>query len=103
MAAKGTVAKERLINQLIQVNSEKYVGCFDKKYYFWSEEDGERVQVCISMTCPKTPIEAPAPQIKSSQAIIAEDMNVGAAKTDLAEITQDEKQVIADLMARLGL
>lgn len=42
--AKGTEAKNKFINDIINALPEgSYVGCFDKKYYFWSEENGEPV------------------------------------------------------------
>lgn len=58
MAVKGTEAKTRLMNKIIAaIPAEDYAGCLDKKYYFWSMEDGVRTQVCLTLTCPKTPIE----------------------------------------------
>ena len=55
--AKGNEAKRNLINKLIAaVGPAAYLGEYDKKYYFWSEENGEQIQVAIAMTCPKNPV-----------------------------------------------
>lgn len=55
--AKGNEAKKNLINKLIAaVGPAAYLGEYDKKYYFWSEENGEPMQVAIAMTCPKNPV-----------------------------------------------
>lgn len=103
--AKGNEAKRNLINKLIAaVGPAAYLGEYDKKYYFWSEENGEKIQVAIAMTCPKNPV-----------AVI--DNNAGGDldfenmdKTEVrpttfepAEITQEEKDKIAELMEKLGL
>lgn len=54
MAAKGTLAKQVLINKIIGALSEEYVGTADNKYYFNMMENGSKVQVAVSLTCPKT-------------------------------------------------
>lgn len=54
--AKGAQAKEALIKRFATAVGADYCGEQDKKYYFWSTENGERVQIAVSMTCPKTPV-----------------------------------------------
>lgn len=54
--AKGAQAKEALIKRFAAAVGADYCGEADKKYYFWSVENGERVQIAVSMTCPKTPV-----------------------------------------------
>ena len=56
--AKGNLAKDNLIRRFITAVGDDYIGVSDdnKKHYFWSAENGEKVQVCISLTVPKTPI-----------------------------------------------
>ena len=39
--------------------------------YVWANDDGERVQIALAMTCPKVPLEdgsAPQPHIFSATA-----------------------------------
>ena len=106
--ARGNDAKEKLINKIITALGSDYVGCFDKKYYFNSEENGEKVQIAISMTCPKVPVGAETIDFKAEpgDSLNFEDMSAapiaGGAATS-AEISEIEKRNIAELMARLGL
>ena len=53
---KGQIAKDNVINKIAAAFGKDYVGLVDKKVYVWSEEDGEKIQVCLSLTCPKTPV-----------------------------------------------
>ena len=105
--AKGNIAKENLINKIIENLGEFYLGTYDKKYYFVMPENGEKVQIAISMTCPKTPVEFAAISddggdwdFSDSKPKVAP---IAVSNAAPAEITEAEKQNIADLMARLGL
>lgn len=106
--AKGNEAKEKLINKFIEAAGNSYLGFYDKKYYFISNENGEAIQVAVTLTCPKTPIEIAT---NVSDAGGDWDFTDNAPKTTPiavsnaapAEITEAEKQNIADLMRRLGL
>ena len=106
--ARGNDAKEKLISKIIAALGSDYVGCFDKKYYFNSEENGEKVQIAISMTCPKTPVGADNIDFKAEpgDSLNFEDMSAAPIKGGAAapaEISADEQKNIAELMARLGL
>lgn len=107
--ARGNDAKEKLINKIIQMPNISYVGCYDKKYYFYEEENGEMVQIAISLTCPKNPIQvdtsastsptgdwdfSDTPKVSGPVAV----MNAAPA-----EITAEETDNLAKLMAKLGL
>lgn len=54
--AKGNEAKTALIKRFAAAVGADYLGEQDKKYYFNSKENGEVVQIAVSMTCPKTPV-----------------------------------------------
>lgn len=54
--AKGNIAKAAIANKLQEVFGNDYAGEQDKKYYIWADDGGEKVQIAISMTCPKSPI-----------------------------------------------
>lgn len=104
--AKGQEAKAKVANKLAEAFGQDWIGEYDKKYYLWSSESGERVQVCISMTCPKTPIEVATNVNTGSDWNWDESKPVAAvavANAAPAEITEEEKQNIADLLSKLGL
>ena len=105
--ARGNEAKEKLINRIATALGDSYLGCFDKKYFFLSEENGEAVQIAMTLTCPKTPIEIatnvaePDGDWDFSDTAPAKPTAVTNAAP--AEITQEEKDNIVALMKRLGL
>ena len=108
MAAKGNIAKENVARIIAEAFKQDYIGLYDKKYYVWANDGGEKVQIAISLTCPKTPIEVDAsidtdggdwdfsdePKAAGPVAV----MNAGPA-----EITEEEKANLADLLNKLGL
>lgn len=96
--AKGAIAKENAIKKIAEAFGADYLGEVDKKYYVQAEENGEMVQVALSLTCPKTPIASGGYAAASGPS----DTLVEAPRTSI-EISDDEKKNIADLMARLGL
>lgn len=110
--AKGAIAKAEAAKKLAAAFGEDFLGEYDKKYYINSYENGEKVQIAISMTCPKTPVEftTTVGTVKSQD----EDWNFddeSAAAPSMAavvpdrpvEITQEERNNIEELMKRLGL
>lgn len=106
--AKGAVAKEGVIKKIASAFGNNFIGEFDKKIYVWENDGGEMVQIAISLTCPKNPIQVDTtvstdggdwdfsdnPKVNTTVAVV----NAGPA-----EITEDEKENIAALMAKLGL
>lgn len=105
--AKGAIGKQEVISRIASAFGTDYIGEVDKKVYVWANENGEKIQIAISLTCPKNPVEVATSGIPetdngdwdfSDDAVVTKP--VIAAK---AEITQEEKDKVADLMARLGL
>ena len=101
--AKGNQAKENFINKIISENKDIYIGCYEKKHYFWSTENGEKIQVAITMTCPKNPVGEI--NLPSNGGIDFTGKNTVIAPTaaEPAEISEEEKNNIAELMKKLGL
>lgn len=93
--AKGAEAKEKIINVLKDAFKDSFIGVVDKKIYVWSEENGEQVQVAISLTCPKTPIECgnadSGGSIPSSQV------------EHVTELSSEDKQAVERLKSMLGI
>ena len=101
MAIKGAVAKEQIAKKMAETFGADWIGERDKKYYLWANENGERIQIAISMTCPKTPVGEVGASADSN-VLNFEDGATAGGETQV-EITVDEKKNVADLMARLGL
>lgn len=103
--AKGTIAKQAVINKIQSAFGADFIGEYDKKIYVWGQENGERVQIAISLTCPKVPVAVSAASPTGDLNFEDDTPNavVAAGAFQPAEITDEERQTVADLMAKLGL
>lgn len=90
---RGAIAKENVIKKIKSAFGTEYVGEESKKIYVWADDGGERVQIAISLTCPKTNI---APQ---------EEMGAFPTLEEPKErmITPEEQKNIEMLMEKLGI
>ena len=114
MAARGTESKEWITKKIIECFGQDKAFIHDKKLFINTKENGETVQVCLTMTCPKTivspdGVSAPVEPPKSafSGGFDFESMGTAAPTTPEpfkpAEITNSERELVQDLMRRLGL
>ena len=108
MAARGTVAKENVIKKIAAAFGSDAIGEFDRKYYVWANDGGERVQIAITLTCPKTNIEVAENVVADSGDWDFSDnapatTKVAVSNAPPAEITEEEKENIANLLLKLGL
>ena len=101
--AKGQEAKEYVAKKLKEAFGEDYIGEVDKKYYVWSYEGGQKMQIAIAMTCPKTPVGY-VPETKEAFDW-SESTTVGATTSNWepAKIEDNEREKVAELMKKLGL
>ena len=104
--AKGTLAKEVVTKKIAEIFGQDYIGEYDKKIYVWANDGGERVQIAISLTCPKTPI------VVDNTVSSTEDWDfsdspkiapIAVAAAEPAEITQEEIDNLSSLLGKLGL
>lgn len=103
MAAKGSIAKENLINKIIKsLPSESYIGCYEKKYYFFSEENGEKVQVALTLTVPKNQVVPVSLPVGNGMDFSGQSQGLTMTGTP-SEITAEELSNIQELMNKLGL
>lgn len=104
--AKGAQAKQLVINKIQEAFGDNFIGEVDKKIYVWSQENGERIQIAITLTCPKVSVAAVAPTASMTGGgdWNFEDSPITfAAGSAQKEITEDERQRVKDLMEKLGL
>lgn len=111
--AKGNFAKEEVMKKIIECFGQDKAFVYDKKLYITTKEDGAPIQVCLTLTCPKTLVSpsgaaTPAEPPKSAfgGGFDFESMGATAAEPEPfkpAEITQAERDNVRELMARLGL
>ena len=112
--ARGNAAKNEIMQKIIECLGQNQAFIYDKKLYINTKEDGEPIQVCLSLTCPKmmispnggteTPIEPPKSAF--SGGIDFESRGMAQPEPEPfkpVEITDTERENIRELMARLGL
>lgn len=101
MAVKGSVAKTNVENKIKEVFGSDFVGMADKKLYVWADDGGQKVQIAISLTCPKVGLDADAP---AGNSFVQSGGVVGTyTGTPIVEMTVEEEQNIQTLIERLGL
>lgn len=103
--AKGTIGKQNVINKIKQAFGADFIGEYDKKIYVYTQENGERIQIALSLTCPKVPV-AISDNPTTGDFNFEDDapnVVVAAGAYQPAEITKEERERVNDLMKRLGL
>ena len=111
--ARGNAAKEEITKKIIETFGQDNTILYDKKLYITTKEDGAPIQVCLSLTCPKTMVTpsgatAPTEPPKSAfgNGFNFEDLGLETSEPAAfkpADITPEEKATVRELMARLGL
>ena len=106
--ARGSLAKENITKILGDAFGSNFIGEFYNIFYVYANDGGEMVQIAISLTCPKNPIQVDTSVTTSTGDWDFSDnpkinTTVAVANAAPAEITAEEKANIADLMAKLGL
>ena len=103
--ARGAIAKDNVVKKLKEAFGADYIGEYDKKFYVYSQENGERIQIAITLTCPKV-------QVAVADAPATGDFNfeddapspvIAASGFEPAEITIEERERVNDLLKKLGL
>lgn len=99
--AKGQTGKDNVLKKIIQALGEDYIGEYDKKYYTWAQDDSDRIQVAITLTCPK--IYRGVEETESGDYSWGETDTSVKKVSEPAQVTQKEQETLAELMAKLGL
>lgn len=99
--ARGTEAKQKVIAKIKEVFGDDFIGEANNKYYVYATEAGEKMQIAISLTCPKTPVVLEGmPSFDGGFDFSAPPI---AKPEPVTEIKQEELDNVQALMERLGL
>lgn len=103
--AKGTVAKQKVTEIIREAFGTNFIGEYDKKLYVLANDGGEMVQIAISLTCPKVQVEfaASTPVGDYNFEDDTSTQVVAASVFQPADITEEERARVNDLMKKLGL
>lgn len=104
MAVKGSIAKTEVENRIREAFGEDFIGVADKKIYLWADDGGQKIQVALSMTCPKVGLDATAPAAPANTNSFIQGGIVGTyVGQPVVEMTAEEEATIQSLIDRLGL
>jgi hypothetical protein len=96
--AKGSLAKEEITKKILNDFEGSFIN--EKEIRIPWEENGEQVQIKITLTCAKVNIENPG----SNNAFdIAGTQTSAPATGEIPDLTQEEKNKINNLIEKLGL
>ena len=104
MAVKGTQAKIQVENIIKEAFGANFAGVADRKLYVWADDGGEKVQIAITLTCPKTNVDFgdnAGGFIEAGPATGAVGKRV--AIEPIVEMTPEEEANIQTLLEKLGL
>ena len=102
--ARGANGKIEVENKIKEAFGADYIGTYDKKLYVWADDGAEKVQIAISLTCPKNPVGATAPQKLVSLDGQGYDFTVENIPVPASiEFSEEEKNTIDELMKALDL
>lgn len=104
--AKGNTAKEYVEKKIIEAFGSDFVGISDKKIYVYADDGGERVQIAISLTCPKVQIECgPAPKqtVVNDNSAPWEEAPAPVITETPTEPDQKELDNLAAMLEKFGL
>lgn len=57
MAVKGAKTKAEMVEKFAKLFGKDWIGEYNGKYYVWAMENGEKIQIAITLTCPKNLVE----------------------------------------------
>lgn len=102
--ARGNIAKTNVTEKIKQAFGQNFIGEIDKKLYVYADDGGEKVQIAITLTCPKVAVQTiNTKELNYNSGRNFEDDDITIVPSDTAEISEEEKENIRKLMQRMGL
>lgn len=99
MAAKGSVAKATIEEKLKSLYTTDYIGKEGNKIYVWESDGAEKVQIAITLTCPKVQLDVPQPGSTADGYTTSGIISASGNK----EVTEEEKSRLEAMLERLNL
>ena len=108
MAAKGSVAKREIFKKILRNFEGSFVYNNGKEVRIPWVEDGNEVQIKVTLTCAKENVSADGaliPEVQSAEEAISSSPSTEKSEpaASLIEPTQEEKENVEALLTALGL
>lgn len=100
MAAKGSILKSEITQKLLDIFPGSFLYNDGKELRIPGIENSEQLQIKVTLTCAKTNVESGNSDFMPQESSSINDTSTPSAP---AQPSEEEKQTIADLVARLGL
>lgn len=97
MAAKGSIAKEAITNQILSTFPGSFI--YGKEIRIPYSENGAIVQIKVALTCAKENVEVGADVAVPGESV----QTATAASNAIPEISAEEQGEVNELIAKLGL
>ena len=102
--ARGSVAKDKVVEIMKEAFGPDFITVEGSKVYVWAQDANERVQIALTMTCPKTFIETEnSGNSGFPKSAFDEDPAETASSANAKDVTPQEQENIRALLERLGL
>lgn len=105
--AKGSIAKNEVYGKIMEIFPDSFMYNDGKELRINTEEDGEPIQIKLVLTAAKTPVSngednvLPGAEVPFNESLV--ESKVAEPAPAPAQISDEEKQSIQNLMSRLGL
>jgi hypothetical protein len=102
--AKGAIAKEKIKEKILNTFEGSFVYNSGKEIRIPIDEEGNEVQIKVALTCAKDNVSPEGEVMKVAAAPKEEGLiNSFPAPHKPAEVTEEEKKNVEDLLKSLGL
>ena len=103
--AKGQLAKKAIAQKILEVFEGSFLYNNDKEIRIRTEEDGQEVQIKVTLTAAKDNVE-PGDDVAlpgtTGTSVVASTVATTTAKETI-QPTEEEKQKVKDLLAAIGM
>lgn len=104
MGVRGALAKENVIRKIKEAFGDSFIGEVDKKIYVTADDGGEKVQIALTLTCPKNPVTVVnRAELNYNTGLDFSSEDNVAVPPERTEISEEERKNVRKLMKRMGL
>lgn len=103
MAAKGAILKGEVAEKIIAAFPGSFLYNDGKEIRINGTENGEPLQIKVTLTCAKVAVESDRLEFNDSPAVAATTSNITTTENIPQEPSQEEKERLATLLQNLGL
>lgn len=99
--ARGQELKQKITQKILETFPDSFIN--EKEIRICGEENGETLQIKVTLTAAKENISNPATDPKPLKTILPDDTAITSDNIVEVNITSEEKKTVAQLLAGLGL